>query len=364
MSNTIIRGSKRPFLIAGPCSAETEEQMMETARQLQQFCTIDMLRAGIWKPRTRPNSFEGVGADGLPWLVEAGKLLKVPTTAEVANAKHAELALKAGVDVLWIGARTTVNPFAVQELADAVRGSGVPVMIKNPVNPDLELWIGAFERFEKAGTSDLTAVHRGFSVYKHSKYRNVPNWELPIALRERMPHIPMVCDPSHITGKRALLLEVSQKAMDLNFDGLMIESHRNPDAAWSDAAQQLTPESLNELIRQLVLRSKIVSDSAQQGLEEMRERIGILDDRLFEILSARMQLSEEVGVFKRDHNITILQEEHWRKVISGRLEKAGDYGLGKRFVRLVMDAVHQESIRHQTRVMNPSVHQSRDGKKD
>jgi len=361
--NNLIRGKEnRPFLIAGPCSAETEEQMLETAQQLKEHCSIDMLRAGIWKPRTRPDSFEGVGEEGLPWLVNAGKLLGVPTTTEVANARHAELALKAGVDVLWIGARTTVNPFAVQELADALRGSGVPVMIKNPVNPDLELWIGAFERFEKAGFTDLTAIHRGFSVYKHPKYRNVPNWELPIALRERMPHIPMICDPSHITGKRSLLLEVSQKAMDLNFDGLMIESHRNPDAAWSDAAQQLTPENLGRLIKQLVLRSKIVSDTAQQGLEEMRDKIGVLDDRLFEILAARMIMSEEVGKFKLDHNITILQEEHWKKVISGRLEKAGDYGLAERFVRLVMDALHQESIRHQTRVMNPSVHKPEDGK--
>jgi len=361
--NKLIKGkASRPFLIAGPCSAETEEQMLETALQLKEFCSIDVLRAGIWKPRTRPDSFEGVGEEGLPWLVSAGKLLGVPTTTEVANTRHAELALKAGIDILWIGARTTVNPFAVQELADAVRGSGVPVMIKNPVNPDLELWIGAFERFEKAGTTDLTAIHRGFSVYKHPKYRNVPNWELPIALRERMPHIPMICDPSHITGKRSLLLEVSQKAMDLNFDGLMIESHRNPDAAWSDAAQQLTPENLGKLISQLVLRSKIISDSAQQGLEEMRDKIGILDDRLFEILAARMLLSEEVGKFKLDHNITILQEEHWKKVISGRLEKAGEYGLAERFVRLVMDALHQESIRHQTRVMNPSVHQPKDGK--
>ena len=361
--NKLIRSKEtRPFLIAGPCSAETEEQMHETARQLKQFCSIDMLRAGIWKPRTRPDSFEGVGQEGLPWLVDAGKLLGVPTATEVANAKHAELALKAGVDVLWIGARTTVNPFTVQEIADAIGGSNVPVMIKNPVNPDLELWIGAFERFEKAGSTDLTAIHRGFSVYKHPKYRNVPNWELPIALRERMPHLPMICDPSHITGKRSLLLEVSQKAMDLNFDGLMIESHCSPDEAWSDAAQQVTPENLDKLIRQLVLRSRVISDSAQQGLEEMREKIGVLDDRLFDILTARMLLSEEVGRFKHQHNITILQEEHWKKVISGRLEKAGEYGLAERFVRLVMDALHQESIRHQTRVMNPSVHQPKDEK--
>jgi chorismate mutase len=362
MSNLISRGKKRPFLIAGPCSAETEEQMMETVQQLSRFCAIDLLRAGIWKPRTRPDSFEGVGEKGLSWLVNAGKEIGVPVTTEVANAHHVELALKAGVDVLWIGARTTVNPFSVQEIADALHGTNIPVMVKNPVNPDLELWIGAFERLEKAGITDLIAIHRGFSVYKHPKYRNVPNWELPIALRERLPHIPLVCDPSHISGKRSLLLEVSQKAMDLNFDGLMIESHRDPDAAWSDAAQQLTPANLPVLIRQLVLRSKEVSDNALGGLEELREKISILDDRLFEILTARMRLSEDVGEFKREHNITILQEEHWKKMIAARLEKAGEYGLAERFVRLMMDALHQESIRHQTRVMNPNVH--RDGKED
>ena len=350
-------------MIAGPCSAETEEQVMQTAQELKQFCNIDMLRAGIWKPRTRPDSFEGVGEEGLPWLVNAGKYLGVPTTTEVANAKHAEQALKAGVDVLWIGARTTVNPFAVQEIADALKGTKVPVMVKNPVNPDLELWIGAFERFEKAGLNELSAIHRGFSVYKHPKYRNVPNWEIPIALRERLPHIPLICDPSHITGKRALLQEVSQKAMDLNFDGLMIESHRDPDAAWSDAAQQLTPENLAKLMSNLVLRSRELSDSAQEGLATLREKISVLDDRLFEILTTRMHMSEEVGTFKRKHNITILQEEHWRKVIMGRLEKAADYGLTEKFVRSVMDAIHQESIRHQIRVMNPSLQQNDHGKK-
>ncbi|HLP55572.1 MAG TPA: chorismate mutase [Fluviicola sp.] len=356
MSNLIQRSGKRPFLIAGPCSAETEEQVMETVQQLQKHCSIDLLRAGIWKPRTRPDSFEGIGEVGLEWLVTAGKAIGVPTTTEVANARHAELALKAGVDVLWIGARTTVNPFAVQEIADVLEGTKIPVLVKNPVNPDLELWIGAFERLEKAGITDLAAIHRGFSVYKHPKYRNVPSWELPLALRDRLPHIPLICDPSHISGKRSLLLEVSQKAMDLNFDGLMIESHRNPDEAWSDAAQQLTPANLDLLIKALVLRSREVSDNALGELEELREKISVLDDRLFEILTARMRLSEDVGAFKREHNITILQEEHWRKMIAGRLEKAGEYGLAERFVSLVMNALHQESIRHQTRIMNPNVH--------
>lgn len=357
MSSVLRKSGKRPLLIAGPCSAETEEQVQETVARLKASCEIDVLRAGIWKPRTRPNSFEGIGEIGLEWLVNAGKSIGVPTTTEVANAKHVELALKAGVDILWIGARTTVNPFAVQEIADALQGVDIPMMVKNPVNPDVDLWIGAFERLEKAGCTDLSAIHRGFSVYKHPKYRNVPSWELPIALRERMPHITMICDPSHITGKRSLLLEVSQKAMDLNFDGLMIETHRDPDAAWSDAAQQLTPENLRILMDQLILRSKIVTGSVNQGLEELREKIAVLDDRLFDLLTTRRQLSEEVGLFKRDNNVTILQEEHWRKVISNRLEKADEYGLTERFVRTLMDALHQESIRHQTKVMNPSFQQ-------
>lgn len=357
MNPLIRKGGKRPFVIAGPCSAETPEQLLETAQQLKACVDLSLLRAGIWKPRTRPDSFEGVGAEGLQWLVDTGREIQVPTTTEVANAKHVELALKAGVDVLWIGARTTVNPFAVQEIADALKGTDISVMIKNPVNPDLELWLGAFERLEKAGIKDLIAIHRGFSVYKHPKYRNVPNWELPIALRERIPDMPIINDPSHITGNRNLLLEVSQKAMDLNFDGLIIESHRDPDHAWSDAAQQLTPKTLGELLQSLVLRSKDVTSDVADGLSELREKIGILDDRLFEILTTRMQLSEDVGLFKKENNITILQEEHWRKVITARMDKAGDYQLSLKFIRQLMDALHQESIRHQIRVMNPGVNE-------
>lgn len=354
MSSIIQKGGKRPILIAGPCSAETEEQVMETALQIKEFCQIDILRAGIWKPRTRPDSFEGVGEVGLSWLVNAGKELGVPTTTEVANAKHVEQALKAGVDLLWIGARTTVNPFAVQEIADSLKGVKIPVLVKNPVNPDLELWIGAFERLEKSGITELGAIHRGFSVYKHAKYRNVPNWEIPIALHERLPDLPIINDPSHITGNRNLLLEVSQKAMDLNFDGLMIETHRNPDAAWSDAAQQLTPQNLGILLDSLVLRSQNSEKLDSEHISVIREKIGDLDDRLFDILTARMQLSEDLGIFKKEHNITILQPEHWKKVISARLNKASEYKLGDRFVRQVMDAIHQESIRHQVRVMNNS----------
>jgi len=352
MKQFIPLGKEKPAIIAGPCAAETEAQVMETARQLKQFCKIDGFRAGVWKPRTRPDSFEGIGEPAVEWVVNAGKELGVPTCVEVANAKHVEIALKGGIDVLWIGARTTVNPFAVQEIADALLGTNIPVMVKNPVNPDLELWIGAFERLEKAGITDVTAIHRGFSVYKHPKYRNVPNWELPIQLRERLPHIPLVNDPSHITGKRALLQEVSQKALDLNFDGLIIESHINPDEAWSDAAQQLTPENLGMMLDKLIIRSKEINESLRSGLDILREKIGVLDDRLFELLTARMMLSEEVGIFKRENNIKILQEEHWKNIINSRLSKSEEYKLNERFIRQFMDALHQESIRHQTRIMN------------
>jgi chorismate mutase len=348
-----IKSSSKPFLIAGPCSVENPDQVMEVACALAESGRIQLLRGGIWKPRTRPDSFEGVGAIGLPWLIEAGKAAKLPVCTEIANKNHVESALKAGVDVLWIGARTTVNPFAVQEIADALKGTNVPVMIKNPINPDLELWIGAFERLENAGIKDLTAIHRGFSVYNHPKYRNVPNWEIPIAFRERMPNIPIICDPSHISGKRDLLLEVSQKGLDLNFDGLMIETHPNPDSAWSDAAQQVTPENLFRLLNQLVQRSPSPDKGAKKELEEIRDKISVLDDRVFDLLSARMKMSEDAGELKRDHNITIFQQEHWAKMKNKRIEMAKGYDLTSFFVQQMMDAIHQESIRHQTKVMNP-----------
>ena len=347
-----IHDSNRPFLITGPCSAESPEQVMSVAKEIAANGHANVLRAGIWKPRTRPDSFEGMGEIALPWLIEAGKETGLPVTTEIANRHHAELALKAGVDILWIGARTTVNPFAIQEIADFLKGVKIPVMVKNPVNPDLELWIGAFERLEKAGITDLVAIHRGFSVYKHPKYRNVPTWELPIALRERLPDLPIICDPSHITGRRDLLLEVSQKAMDLNFDGLMIETHPNPDKAWSDAAQQVTPDGLKDILSQLILRTRDFSSIDTGAIDELRLKITNLDDRLFDILSARMNMSEEVGRFKLQHNITILQQERWIKIIESRLSKSDNYQLSERFIRQIMDAIHQESIRHQTKVMN------------
>lgn len=351
--SSFLKNNGSPYvLISGPCSAETHEQVTRVAEEMKQLPNLSMFRAGVWKPRTRPDSFEGVGEDALPWVVEAGKILGVPTAIEVANSKHVELALKAGIDVLWIGARTTVNPFAVQEIADVLAGTNTPVMVKNPVNPDVELWIGAFERLQNAGVTDLAAIHRGFSVYKHPKYRNVPNWELPIALKERLPEIPLINDPSHITGNRSLLLEVAQKALDLNFDGLMIETHPDPDNAWSDKAQQLTPFALKMLLEALIIRSKVISEPMKAGLEELREKIETLDDRLFELLTARMRLSEEVGLFKKENNITILQEHHWMKIIQQRMTKSEDYQLTDRFIRQIMDAIHQESIRHQVKVMN------------
>lgn len=351
LKEQIISG-KRPFVIAGPCSAETEDQVHRICKEIAENKSATILRAGIWKPRTRPDSFEGIGETGLKWLVDAGKENNLPVTTEIANAKHAELALKAGVDVLWLGARTTVNPFAVQEIAEALAGVNIPIMIKNPVNPDIELWLGAFERFEKMGLTDLSAIHRGFSVYKHPKYRNVPSWEIPISLKVRRPDLPMICDPSHITGRRDLLLEVSQKAMDLNFDGLMIETHDDADNAWSDAAQQISPKVLDELLKKLVLRSKSVSLDVQSQLSEIREKIAGFDDRIFDLLTARLNISEEVGEFKRKNNITILQQEHWENVIKNRIDKHTDYNLTQVFIRQFMDAMHQESIRRQVKIMN------------
>jgi len=349
--NEKIRSTSGPFLIAGPCSAETEEQVHSVVRDLADRNLAHAIRAGIWKPRTRPDSFEGIGEVGLKWLVDAGRSVGLPVATEVANKHHVELALQAGVDILWVGARTTVNPFTVQEIADALSGVRIPVMVKNPVNPDLELWLGGIERFEKAGLSDVVAIHRGFSVYKHPKYRNVPNWEIPIALKERRPDIAVICDPSHITGKRELIAEVAQKALDLNFEGLMMETHPNPENAWSDAAQQLTPEALEEILKGLVVRSKDISGEFASYLDEVREKIALLDDRLFELLTARMTLSEEVGKFKRENNITILQQEHWAKLIAGRLNKNEEYNLTQLFIRQFMDAIHQESIRHQVKIM-------------
>lgn len=349
---SLIRESDRPFVIAGPCSAENEAQVIKITGDIVKISGVKLLRAGIWKPRTSPGSFEGVGEEGLNWLVRAGKEFGIRTTTEVANARHVELAINAGVDVLWIGARTTVNPFAVQEIAEALQGRQIPVMIKNPVNPDLKLWLGAFERMERVGLFDLVGIHRGFSVYNHHKYRNVPNWEIPIALKEIRPEIPIICDPSHISGKRSGLYEVGQKALDLNFEGLMIETHPDPVNAWSDSEQQVNADGLAQLLSDFVLRTQELTRDVAAKIDQIRGKVGLIDDHIFDLLSERMRLSDEVGKLKRENNITILQQAHWTKLIASRLEKSGEYNLSESFVRKIMDAIHQESIRHQTRVMN------------
>jgi chorismate mutase len=344
-------GIKRPFIIAGPCSCETEEQMLETAERLKGK-GVTALRAGIWKPRTRPGMFEGIGSEGLSWLVQAGRSVGLPTAVEVANAQHVEDALGAGIDILWIGARTTVNPFSVQEVADALKGVDVPVLVKNPLNPDLQLWIGGIERVYASGIRRLGAVHRGFSSYEKTKYRNKPMWELPIELRRLHPEVPIVTDPSHICGDRSMIAEAAQKAFDLDFDGLMIESHRDPDNAWSDSGQQVTPERLGEIIGGLVIRKSAIGHEAEDALSVLRGQIDRIDNYLLELMGERMQVAREIGQFKRENGITILQASRWDEIVRDRVAKAGKKNLTEEFVSDLMEAVHQESIRAQTEVMN------------
>src|SRR3954449_4718516 len=315
--------NKRPLIISGPCSAETEEQVTETAVRLQKISKIDILRAGIWKPRTRPGSFEGIGTKGLPWLQQAKKLTGLPLTVEVASAKQVENALHFEIDVLWIGARTTVNPFSVQEVADALRGADVPVLIKNPINPDLELWIGAVERVAKAGIKQIGLIHRGFSSYGNTEYRNAPMWHLAIEMKRRYPEMMFINDPSHICGRRDILHEVAQKAIDLDYDGLMIESHIDPDHAWSDAKQQITPENLAEMLGHIIWRREdVASEEFHAAMEKMRQQIDHLDDELMQILSERMKVAEKIGLYKKQNNITILQTNRWNEILERITVKA------------------------------------------
>jgi len=338
--------------ISGPCSAETPEQVMETALGVAQH-DVHILRAGIWKPRTRPNSFEGVGTVGLKWLKEAGKATNLPVCTEVANVKHVYEALRNGVDILWLGARTTTNPFAVQEIADALEGVDIPVMIKNPVNPDLSLWMGAFERIQRAGITKLAAIHRGFSTYEPSRYRNKPHWEIPIELKRKHPEMPLICDPSHICGNRDLLFSVSQKALDLNFDGLMLESHITPDKALSDAKQQVTPEGLGEILSKLVHRHVEIDNPAfRSQLDLLREDIDDLDHQLIDILGKRMKIADEIGRYKKENEITILQSSRWSEIIADRIAYATAKAISPDIMSEILQMVHKESIRHQTRVMN------------
>jgi chorismate mutase len=345
--------NKRPLVISGPCSAETEEQMIETATRLASTGKVDMLRAGIWKPRTRPGSFEGVGTKGLGWLAQARKITGLPTAVEVATAKQVEDALHFDVDVLWIGARTTVNPFSVQEVADALRGVTVPVLIKNPINPDLELWLGAVERVAKAGIQKIGIIHRGFSSYGNTEYRNAPMWHLAIEMKRRHPELMMINDPSHICGNRHMLQEVAQKAIDLDFDGIMIESHIDPDKAWSDAKQQVTPERLGELLGGIKWRHETTDEKAfVVALEKLREQINHIDDELMQLLGQRMKIADKIGQYKKDNNITILQTNRWNDILERAFKKGEALGLSKEFITKYYDSVHMESINHQTRIMN------------
>src|SRR5687768_1903303 len=344
---------KRPLIISGPCSAETEEQVIQTATRLANTGKVDMLRAGIWKPRTRPGSFEGIGTKGLPWMQQAKKLTGLPVTVEVATAKQVEDALTFEVDVLWIGARTTVNPFSVQEVADALRGVDIPVLIKNPINPDLELWTGAVERVVKAGIEQVGLIHRGFSSYGNTDYRNAPMWHLAIEMKRRNPDMLIINDPSHICGRRDILLEVSQRAIDLDFDGLMIESHIDPDNAWSDAKQQVTPERLKELLETIIWRKEDVnSDEYHAALEKLRQQINHLDDELMQLLGQRMKIADRIGQYKKDNNITILQTNRWNEILERAASKGEKIGLSKEFITKYFDAVHMESINHQKKVMD------------
>ncbi len=343
----------KPYIVTGPCSVEGEEQVFDTVRQLIENAgdKIHLIRGGIWKPRTRPNSFEGVGEIGLPWLKSAGKEVGLPVTVEVANPEHVEAALKAEIDVLWIGARTTVSPFAVQEIADSLKGVDIPVLVKNPVNPDLELWLGAIERLNAVGIKKLGAIHRGFSSYEKTVYRNPPMWEIPIELRRRYPEIPIIVDPSHMGGSRDMIYMLAQQGMDMGFDGLMIESHRNPDKAWSDAKQQVTPQRLAEILNALIVRQPKITTDELQPLRDLRARVDRIDDYIIELLSERMGISEQIGSLKKVNHLAIHQSERWAYIVKRALEKGRTGGLTEEFLLKLFQQIHNESIRHQSNVM-------------
>lgn len=339
---------ERPFVIAGPCSAETEEQVMTTARQLaSKGCHI--FRAGVWKPRTKPGGFEGNGEEALPWMKRVKEETGMAITTEVATPEHVELALKYGIDILWIGARTTANPFAMQAIADSIRGMDIPVFVKNPVNPDLELWIGAMERINQAGIKRIAAVHRGFSSYEKKIYRNQPMWQIPIELRRRIPDLPIICDPSHIGGSRELIAPLCQQAMDLGFDGLIVETHCDPDKAWSDANQQVTPEVLDYILSLLIIRNKTVTT---EGINELRKQIDELDNNLMDLLSKRMRVSREIGQYKKEHNMTVLQTSRYNEILDKRGAQGSLCGMDAKFIKEIFEAIHEESVRQQIEIIN------------
>ena len=344
----------RPILIAGPCSAETEAQVMQTAHALKSM-NIALFRAGIWKPRTRPGAFEGVGSAGLKWLQRVKEETGLKVAVEVAKAKHVELCLKHGIDALWVGARSTVNPFTVQEIADALKGVDIPVLVKNPVNPDLNLWIGAIERMQNAGIKSILAVHRGFSSIEKSKFRNKPMWEIPIELKSLFPELPVICDPSHICGRRELLQGIAQQAMDLNFDGLMLETHPSPEAAWSDKEQQLTPHALQSLFEKLIIREKSATGKKLKAtLEELRETVDRHDEELIRALKERMEAIDLIGLFKKENNIAILQPERWNEIAVTRAALAKELGISDELILKIFQLIHQEAIRQQTVILNVS----------
>ncbi|MDP3561767.1 MAG: chorismate mutase [Legionellaceae bacterium] len=354
--NTWVKTKNEPLLIAGPCSAETEDQLMATAHLLAKTGKVSVLRAGIWKPRTRPGEFEGIGSIGLTWLKRAKEETGLPIAVEVANAKHVEEALASGVDILWVGARSTVNPFTVQEIADALKGVDIPVMVKNPVNPDIQLWAGALERINNAGITKLAAIHRGFSSYEKTAFRNEPMWELAIQLKTLCPDLPIINDPSHICGNRELIQYVAQKALDLDMQGLMIESHLDPSVAWTDAKQQLTPAALSELMELLTLRKPESKDKEfTDKLADLRSSIDKIDDQIIQKIAERMQVVQKIGEFKRDNGVTILQVNRWDQIMNKRSAFAKALKLDLNFTGKLLELIHSESIRKQTEIMNDKV---------
>jgi len=343
---------QHPLVIAGPCSAETEEQVLQIATELKNS-DVTIFRAGIWKPRTRPGGFEGVGAVGLKWLQKAKQATGLLMAIEVASAAHVKLALEHDIDVLWIGARTTVNPFAVQEIADALEGTDKIVLLKNPVNPDLSLWIGGLERLYNANIKKLGVIHRGFSTYEKNKYRNNPEWQIAIDMQNRFPDLPMICDPSHITGKRTMIQEVAQQALDLNYDGLMIETHHDPDQAWSDAEQQITPTVLKQMFLDLKVRKTTDNASEyKQRMDTLRLQIDGYDEKLLEIIGNRMQIVDQIGLLKKEKNVAILQNQRWNEILLKMTAEGKEMGLSSDFIMQLFKAIHQESITHQEKVMN------------
>ena len=341
-----------PLVIAGPCSAETEDQVLNIANQLEDT-DVSVFRAGIWKPRTKPGMFEGVGAIGLKWLQKVKNETGLLISTEVANSTHVKLALEHDIDILWIGARSTVSPFIVQEIADALKGTEKIVLVKNPVNPDLSLWMGAIERLHSSNIKNLGIIHRGFSTYEKSKYRNIPEWQIPVEVMNRFPDLPMICDPSHISGNRNLIFDVSQTALDLNYDGLMIETHSDPDNAWSDASQQVTPKRLVEIMKDLKMR-KITTDEEeyQNNLIDLRAKIDVIDHALLEILGKRMKISDNIGEIKRSNNVAVLQNKRWNEILGKMILEGEKLDLSEEFILKLFKAIHQESINRQEKVIN------------